>query len=51
MRKQERAEEDLALVCWDLALPWPVRERRKRALGDLRRWGVGRRARREQSAE
>ena len=25
MRKRERAEGDLTLVCWALALPWPCK--------------------------
>jgi hypothetical protein len=51
LRKRERAEGDLVLLCWGLALPWPVRKRNNRAFKDSRRWGVGMRARMVQSRD
>jgi len=36
---------DLVWLCWGLALPWPWRSRKRRALRESRRWGLGRRAR------
>jgi len=40
LRKGERAEEGLVLLCWGLALPWPWRNRGSRALRDSRRLGL-----------